>query len=140
MKIVSIRQGFATNSSSMHSVVRYGNSWNSKTKQEIAELYETSIYGGETEFGWSYDTFSDLGSIINYALLLFIQRYGESIKPDEYSHELQTIINAALINNVFSGYIDHQSIEDYDCVGTSEEKFWQFVHEVGKIVTDNDNH
>lgn len=134
LNITSVRLGFATNSSSAHSVV-FGGSFGGWSKQEIAEKY--SGYG-QDEFGWEFDEYSDLDSLVNYGLLLF-----DIYNLENVSEELQTILDKAKAASV-EGYIDHQSMPyesyDYDDFnGTAEENFWKFISEVSEVSTGNDN-
>lgn len=159
----SIRFGFATNSSSSHSVVLSGTPWLSDY-QDLAEQYTAE---GQLQFGWEEDYYDDLDSIINYAFYLYLDRweYIEKLRfkaaekppsnpydPPHYSSDLweAAVSNSTLLpatklvltklGPAADGYIDHQSIEDFfPDLGTPEEKFWAFVQTCASIVTGNDN-
>lgn len=76
MKLLSVRHGFATNSSSSHSVV-YGST---RERSEVVDGYSG---GGNSEFGWAWEEFTGLDSLVNYGLLNFVlksvYRDGETV-------------------------------------------------------------
>ena len=69
MKVQSIRYGFATNSSSSHSVVLYH-----KPARRIEDvLEELKVPGtGKTEFGWEEELSTDVKSILNYGIIFYL--------------------------------------------------------------------
>lgn len=166
MKVQSLRLGFATNSSSSHSVVLTDAFQPARTQEEVASNYRGN---GETEFGWGYETHSDLDSIVNYGVLLYIayQPFVEELqascetgsigegwlKRTTYDQQLwEEGVNSLLISEPtktilkqhgpeFDGYIDHQSHEPHEgAVGDWEKDFWDFVTRCLELVIDNDNH
>lgn len=147
MKVVSVRHGFATNSSSSHSVVTGTPSWGGLTKQEIADYCDFSY--AETEYGWAQETFSDMNDIVMYGLLNFIRLgyhvgYNEKFSESQFefavlsrcfSNELTTLLLKAG-EKFCDGYIDHQSLFG----NGTEEEFWEYVYSTVSVETDNDNH
>lgn len=148
MKITSVRHGFATNSSSSHSVVHGIPNWSGLTKREIADNYNPKI--GTTEFGWEFETHDDFNSIVTYAIMAnlvfdysFVP-YGETFNTSKwefeilsrgYSEELTDILlkhGEYLINEA---YVDHQSFLG----GGTEDSVWDFIYGVTSVETGNDN-
>jgi hypothetical protein len=146
MKLVSARFGFATNSSSSHSVV-----YNYSPVRSFDDVV-AQYAGGETEFGWQEETYSDISSIVNYAALLIFGDYvrqkdderAEMILDDLIDHEIDGEV-AELLRKVRCScrgwaYIDHQSAYmPFDSLPTLGERFKAFVMEVTSIETGNDN-
>jgi hypothetical protein len=161
MMIKSIRFGFATNSSSSHSVVL-----SDKMVRDPYEALKNYTNSGEDEFGWNVETFSHPDSIINYAFLLFsgnttlisdliaaAKLKGENINysPELWKEvveasELPDWLKAWLLLKTPSGwhglgYIDHQSnYWPQELSGMkNEEAFLQFIGTCLSITTGNDN-
>ena len=155
MTPVSVRYGFATNSSSLHSLVHGAPSWAGLTKDEIVEQFNPSY--AENEYGWSKEEYSSLDDVVMYCLLNHFSRlYSQASKPfieegDFYakytpqSHEfivLSMILEDSTKNLLLKagkyftdGYIDHQSITG----SGNEEEFWNDVYGITEIETGNDN-
>lgn len=149
-KTTSIRYGFATNSSSSHSIITGVPSWKNKSKQEIVDMVDFT----EEE----YITFGEgavideLQDIILYALYAFI------IEPNTtYSNRFETVekfeffclskgfsdefnqfvlkLNDKVLNSLIVSD-DNDSTGDYkENVGLDgEDVFWHFVYNVSYIV------
>ena len=101
--INNVRRGFATNSSSSHSMVYY--------KKPVAS---DSITYGDTEFGWESFTLTNLGSKLMYALVSAIGDWGTHDDQDaqkaydEYGH-LFPEFTVEDFEVALGGYVDHQS-------------------------------
>jgi hypothetical protein len=137
MKVTSIRRGFATNSSSVHSIVLGGNSYAHMSREEMAEIYDPN--SGHDEFGWSDQDYSGLDSMINYFIFGWGLHVGD---PSGYSEEFKKIIEKAKTHsehNKWGCYVDHGSEHLSIEFGSSEEGFWRFVESVSYIEGGNDN-
>lgn len=153
---MKVRSGFVSNSSSSSFIV-IGNSgedcskWLSQTIKRCLDDGSPAPYcigkNGETEFGWSVETHSDVHSRINFAYLqardrepngsAFMQMLFEAIK--EATGRLPTV-DAEIQKD---GYIDHQSsssegqnIEMFDDIDTLKRFLFD---DSSYIETGNDN-
>lgn len=155
MQITSARVGFATNSSSSHSVIFGSAPYASLSKEEIAEKY---VGVGHRQFGWDHESYTDLESIINYAIILFFNGltggYGESkITEGDVDAALENCgasndapLREILVKFTTTGgwaYIDHESMGhpfDYREVKdlSTADLFWKFIYEIAEVITDGD--
>lgn len=111
--INNVRRGFATNSSSSHSMVHY--------KTPVAS--DDTAYG-DSEFGWDEFTLNSLGEKLMYALVAHIS--GSGIGSGWWRDTSQSDVEEAMekfghlfpefgpeaFEMALSGYIDHQSMPD----------------------------
>lgn len=103
--INNVRQGFATNSSSSHSMVY------------VDTPVSDSIFYGDNEFGWDHFTLDSLGEKLLYALVMKIGGYWgppedreEELDQafEEYGH-LFPEFDRDVFSYAMDGYVDHQS-------------------------------
>lgn len=108
--INNVRRGFATNSSSSHSMVHY--------KTPVAS--DDTAYG-DSEFGWDEFHLNSLGEKLMYALVAYVSTSG--INTDWYKGASDSDVEEAMkrfghlfpefdedaFRAALSGYIDHQS-------------------------------
>lgn len=146
MKVTSVRYGFATNSSSSHSVIHGGPEWASMTNEEIADKYNPME--GNLEFGWEFDEYDDFNSIVTYAILAhvnlnFYTDYYQKLDRTQFEFNVlslgfsETLTRMILDNaKIFmdDAYVDHQSF-----IGGTEEDVWTFIRSVIEVHTGNDN-
>lgn len=149
-----IRQGvFETNSSSTHSIsISSDNSADLMDVLPVDENGAVVLEGGE--FGWEQETYHDAMSKANYMMVYALDWSRE--RKEDFLKTLRDVIQEQTGCNevVFKidgnegefypyGYIDHQSVEnyDYDYVFEDKEKLRQFIfNKDSYLVTDNDNH
>lgn len=110
--INNVRRGFATNSSSSHSMVHF--------KTPVAS--DDTWHGGNAEFGWDEFTLDTLGEKLMYALVAYIS--GSGINNNWYTGASEKQVEQAMekfgdlfpefgpdaFKEALSGYIDHQSM------------------------------
>lgn len=103
--INNVRQGFATNSSSSHSMVY------------VSTPVSDSVFYGDNEFGWDNFTLDSLGEKLLYALVMQIGGYWGSDDAREaaldqamqdYGH-LFPEFDREVFSYAMDGYVDHQS-------------------------------
>lgn len=155
ISVVSVRAGFATNSSSVHSLIKCDAEWHTWPKEKIVKKYlqhETS--SGETEFGWYKNEYSDMCSIINYAIMTVLKK--EECNPTTESYEQVNVYGSEMLNRIINhfdstynnnhlAYVDHGTEHIYGSglknIGKDnpEKLFWEFVKKIGMIRTWNDN-
>lgn len=109
--INNVRRGFATNSSSSHSMVHF--------KTPVAS---DGLYTGDSEFGWDEFTLESLGEKLMYALVAHVSQAG--LNNEWYSGASETQVAEAMekfgdlfpefgpeeFQQALGGYIDHQSM------------------------------
>ena len=108
LNILNYRKGFASNSSSTHSV------WISKGEKEI----ETNVTS--PEFGWGYFICSDRRSIIKYlaaqvAMNIESLNYDKDVPDDKLKKIIDDLIGEEVFLDAYSYnhsncYVDHQSV------------------------------
>ena len=152
MKVVSVRYGCATNSSSYHSLVTGITSWKNLSKEEIIEKY-LSTKTPET-FSASYGEYigevNELDDIVSYALYSIILsnldsyswRNNHNISEYEfecltrgYSSDIISLIRKA------EPYLKDMTVsDDNDSANrfaqkhkNNEDGFWNFVYTVAEI-------
>ena len=144
---MKIRNGFVSNSSSSSFIIiSDGELIPFDSKDQIWN----SFSDGETEFGWQFDTYSDVDSKVNFAFLQALE-----VNNEEWLKMLEEVIKEHTgassvehgfeIENGFSrnGYIDHQS-SSYEGANIemfkSKEKLKQFLFcDDSCIENSNDN-
>lgn len=142
MKVTSVRYGFATNSSSSHSVITGVPSWAKKTKEQIAEEFNPVRY--------DYDEISSLDDVVSAALVCTLSPYFYSQHNFEtqsqlefitmtsaFSEEIKKIVlkfdHADFKNNFFNLDLEWEPKNyDYDDADPKvmEENFWNFVYSI----------
>lgn len=148
-KVTSIRYGFATNSSSSHSIITGVPSWKNKSKQEIVDMVDFTDYD-YISFGECAEI-DEVKDIMLYALYAFIvdpntsynNRF-ETVEKFEFfclskgfSDEFNQFI-LKLNDKILSSLIvsdDNNSAGDYkENIGLEgEDVFWHFVYNVSYI-------
>ena len=144
---MKIRNGFVSNSSSSSFIIiSDGELIPFNTKGIIWN----SFGDGETEFGWQFDTYSDVDSKVNFAFLQALE-----INNEEWLKMIEEVIkehtSASSVEHGFvyegdyitNGYIDHQS-SSWEGVNIemfkSKEKLKQFLFcDDSCIENSNDN-
>ena len=133
MKVTNIRLGFATNSSSSHSVILGGGP---RSHGDIA-------YAGDLEYGWDYFTLNDAGEKASYLAVAV----WDSIPGPEWQKMavMEEIFRGTPIPNAFRSmtersswshpYIDHQSA--FTLPGVDSPNFPSLVKEALEFFTDS---
>lgn len=152
--LISIRNGFATNSSSVHNIYVQRAEWHKWPKQKIISHYEKHVQTSQAEFNRDIEYRNDLCSIMNYGFVVtFPEHYNKKdvqklTKDNDYSKCFQLFIRAYLENFTYltfgMGYVDHGTehllsskvVSDKD----KEKYFWNFVRQVAGIEGRDDNY
>lgn len=145
------RLGFVSNSSSSSFIVIGGNVKIPQISLDNGILRIPQTFGGEIEFGWLVDDHTDIGSKINFAYMqaeytnnLYYKTMLDDVLKDNLEvDEIENNISNDW-NDIFYGYIDHQSagyeeknLEMFE----SEESLKLFIFGSESLIhTDNDNH
>jgi len=155
---MKIRLGFVSNSSSSSFIVLSDNKTDNK-KYTLKDLkYE--VYNGETEFGWDWIEYKDIGSKLNFVFLN--ERYyniseNNLFKQHNYlinvlkrtqgkyhklnDNEIYLLIE--YMDKHINGYIDHQSTmnsdDDIREIITDSKKLEKFLFFDSYLQTGNDN-
>lgn len=160
---------FETNSSSTHSVCIRGKDKKIELKDFYHELRsyiqgDNYLHVSFGEFGWGPDYYSEPINKLSYVLTMIAQlnnlsgwytdftddylreEIEKTVEFQEVDNFIKNIYNCAGIYiDSFSGYIDHQSYEDYrtlkdffDDYGTTLEEF--IFNPYVELIIDNDNH
>lgn len=163
----TIREGvFETNSSSTHCVAIYRPSEQRDYKYSIEELKgwvqpDGFLHVDLGEFGWGIDKFTDPQIKLSYLLTMLMEVnhlcsfYNSNVNFEDIERlseweDINNLIKETLncegikIDNC-SGYIDHQSCEDYSSVQDFLDEWGctmeQFIFDDNTIlIIDNDNH
>lgn len=169
--MIKIRNNvFETNSSSTHSVSIRGRDKELKfDKPTLSVNNENMVVSGFGEFGWEVESYIEQDTKLRY-LLTMIMEFNKWDNPDfeiyqdedfkkveevvkEYCNcdgiEIDSEIRLERYDGYcywkFDGYIDHQSIEDYRCLGNFLNDYGltikEFIFSPDVVLhTDNDNH
>lgn len=120
MRIENIKLGFATNSSSSHSIV--------SVPDEIK--LQTDNY--DSDYGWNLFTLNDRDSKINYLSATVLKNIS---KDDTYSSEmLKIILSAAGLNPNCTGDVDHQSLIVIPNEFGTQSPSFQYIAELKDIL------
>jgi hypothetical protein len=152
MKTVSIRFGFATNSSSYHSLVQGTPTWSNLSRQEIIEKYLANQNPSfRPAYGEGMEDISEMDDIVTYALYSLVLEdldsyayYGRDHNISEYEFELLTkgfssdiIELVRKLEPYFSEvYVSDDTSSAYrfaDKFKSKEEAFWNFIYGVSCI-------
>jgi hypothetical protein len=141
MKLLQVRLGFATNSSSTHSIVFMG----SKRAARIVDKFPHDE-DENSEFGWGYFTLSSEEAKLDY----LAQTIVSNLRVSKVSDWMGRAIAQSITNRpVKEGHVDHQSIltipRDWDNEGLDEDfvaDLKKFIIQPGVVIlggNDNDN-
>lgn len=134
MKVVRSKV-FETNSSSTHSICICQDAALNDT---IPHKGTITLEGGE--FSWEIRTYTDAETKANY----LAQYANETYKLEEWGRMVKEVVEEQTGAKVIlkpTGYIDHQSVGNFDDVFTDKEHIRSFIFSKDSILkTDNDNH
>lgn len=144
---MKIRSGFVSNSSSSSFIVI--DKRGAFQKLDIQGSWVVDGSQGETEFGWSSNTYFDIYSKINFAYMQalyienddWIEMLEDVIKENSEVTDIDWVLNTDNVG-VFA-YIDHQSAsyegENIEMFDSKEDLTWFIFGPNSEIVTGNDN-
>ena len=150
MKVVQVRHGFATNSSSSHSVVSGTPSWGNLSKQEIVDKFKSDVTDRSFDSG-TFTSFDDivlcgLNAIVYQDEDIFPYQYNQShveydfkVSQSGLSEQLQELLVKAG-ENCFKGSVpegDEIYSMYHNSNKTTEENFWDFVYNVTAIEVED---
>lgn len=140
MKIFNLRAGFATNSSSSHSIVILPNSINPDT------LSAYGRDGYDFEYGWeSFVLTSEEDKLAYFATQLFTslsRTIDDELVRARMIHEITgfDLVEKAGYSEKsgISAYVDHQSVWELNRYDTESEDFKSFLRDLCEYITKND--
>ena len=127
MRIQNIRLGFATNSSSTHSIV-----FLPKGTQ-----VEDDCQG--FDFGWDYFTATDRRSKLGYMAIILAKNLSDIVNISQASFITQSLLGKAALEAIRDGDIDHQSVPVLPRDFKGQMINLEFAQELSRYIIDNDS-